>query len=97
VATDVGGVAEAVVDGETGLLVPACDAEALSVALGRLVQDDELRGRLGRAARARARARFDLPGFQASHLELYRRELERVRPPVAAAQAVVSASAERGE
>jgi glycosyltransferase involved in cell wall biosynthesis len=97
VASDVGGVAEAVVDGETGLLVPAGDAEALAAALGRLVQDDGLRGRLGASGRARARARFDLPAFRAAHVELYRRELERVRPPVAAAQAVFSASAERGE
>ena len=50
VATDVGGVGEVVRDGVNGLLVPAGDQEALAVALRRLVQDDELRGRLQAAA-----------------------------------------------
>ena len=59
VATDVGGVAEAVEDGETGLLVPATDAEALARALERLLADGELRRRLGAAGRARALSLFD--------------------------------------
>ena len=46
VATDVGSVAEAVLDGETGLLVPPDDAEALTVAIRRLLDDADLRRRL---------------------------------------------------
>jgi glycosyltransferase involved in cell wall biosynthesis len=57
VAADVGGVAEVVADGETGLLA-APDAAALSRAVLRLLADDELRAQLGRAARARAGTRF---------------------------------------
>ena len=79
VATDVGGVAESVVHGQTGLLVPAGDVTALAAALGRLVDDEELRRRLGKAGRARASELFDLPRFRNSHLELYQRELERIR------------------
>jgi glycosyltransferase involved in cell wall biosynthesis len=58
VATAVGGLVEAVVDGETGLLVPGGDVPALRAALERLLGDEELRRRLGAAARERARERF---------------------------------------
>ena len=77
VATDVGGVAEAVLDGETGLLVPPGDGRALSAALERLLRDDALRRRLGDAGRERALREFDVPSFRQAHLELYRRELAR--------------------
>jgi glycosyltransferase involved in cell wall biosynthesis len=72
VATAVGGVPELVVDGETGVLVPARDVDALARALGRLVRDPELRARLGEAGRKRAEALFDLPRFREAHLGLYR-------------------------
>jgi glycosyltransferase involved in cell wall biosynthesis len=58
VATAVGGLPEAVVDGETGLLVPAGDVRALRAALERLLGDEELRRRLGAGGRERARDRF---------------------------------------
>ena len=50
IATAVGGVPEVVRDGENGLLVPAGDPDALAGAIRRLLEDDELRGRLARAA-----------------------------------------------
>lgn len=50
VATAVDGTPEAVRDGETGLLVPPRDPAALAEALGRLLDDAELRGRMGQAA-----------------------------------------------
>ncbi|HEY4095819.1 MAG TPA: glycosyltransferase family 4 protein [Baekduia sp.] len=71
VASDVGGVAEAVVDGETGLLVPPGDATSLAGALSALLHDPTRRRAMGTAGRARAAARFDLPGFRAAHLALY--------------------------
>jgi glycosyltransferase involved in cell wall biosynthesis len=55
VATDVGGVADIVRDGETGLLVPPEDPEALGAAIARVLADDALADRLRRAA-------FDLVG-----------------------------------
>lgn len=55
VATRVGGLAETVVDGGTGLLVPPRDPDAIAVALRRLLVDDALRRRMGRAAVERSR------------------------------------------
>jgi glycosyltransferase involved in cell wall biosynthesis/2-polyprenyl-3-methyl-5-hydroxy-6-metoxy-1,4-benzoquinol methylase len=55
VASDVGGLRDLVVDGETGLLVPPGDVEALREALERLLGDRDLRRRLGTAARERVR------------------------------------------
>jgi glycosyltransferase involved in cell wall biosynthesis len=75
--SDVGGVPELVVDGETGLLVPPSDPPALAAALGRLAADPALRRTLGAASLARAEACFDLPGFRAAHLTEYRRLLSQ--------------------
>lgn len=60
VATAAGGTPEAVVDGETGLLVAPGDPEALAQAIGRLAQDEELRLRVGRNASRVVRERFDI-------------------------------------
>ena len=54
VASDIGGLRDIVVDGETGLLVPPDDRLALVAAMQRLSGDAELRQRLGAAAKARA-------------------------------------------
>lgn len=51
VASDAPGLRESVVDGETGLLVPHGDVEALADALEGLIRDVELRKRLGDQAR----------------------------------------------
>ncbi|OHE80151.1 MAG: glycosyl transferase family 1, partial [Verrucomicrobia bacterium RIFCSPLOWO2_12_FULL_64_8] len=55
VAHAIGGVPEAVTDGVTGLLVPPGDRPALAGAFARLINDPELRRRLGAAGQARAR------------------------------------------
>jgi len=55
VATAVGGLAELVVDGETGLLVEPGDPRALRAAIDRLLADRDLRRRLGAAGRERIR------------------------------------------
>ena len=59
VATDISGPREQVVEGETGLLVPAADPRALAEALHRLAADSGLRGRMGTAGRVRACAHYD--------------------------------------
>jgi len=55
-----GGVGEAVVHGQTGLLVRPSDRAALAAALGRLLTDRDLVRALGIAARARVQAQFDV-------------------------------------
>ena len=55
VASDVGGLRDLVDDGETGLLVPPRDVQALRAALERLLADPELRRRLGANAREQVR------------------------------------------
>lgn len=58
VATAVGGNRDAVVDGETGRLVPVGDAAALASALQELSDSPQLRARFGAAGLARARAEY---------------------------------------
>ena len=53
VATNIAGHADAVLDGESGVLVD--DVDDLAGALGRVLGDDVLRSRLGRGALTRAR------------------------------------------
>lgn len=63
VATPVGATEDIVHDGETGLLVPPGDAEALALALRRLVADRELRERLGASAKAFHSAHLAIDGY----------------------------------
>jgi glycosyltransferase involved in cell wall biosynthesis len=58
VATNVGGVADVIEDGRTGVLVPPGDAEALAAAFVMLARDRTTRHRLGRAARDSVAGRF---------------------------------------
>lgn len=53
VASRVGGLPEQVLDGDTGLLVPSDDAEALGEALRKLAEDAGARKKMGAAARKR--------------------------------------------
>jgi glycosyltransferase involved in cell wall biosynthesis len=58
IASAVGGLLDLVADGETGIHVPPGDVAALRSALRRLLDDPELRRRLGEAGRERVRERF---------------------------------------
>lgn len=60
VATDVGGVADVIEDGITGLLLPIGDGRQLVAHLLRLLDDSVLRMTMGAAARARVEQRFDM-------------------------------------
>jgi len=76
VATHAGGTAEAVEQGETGVLVPRCDAAALEAALDTLVADAALRERMGAAGRARAAECFSPARTLELTAQLYERVLE---------------------
>jgi glycosyltransferase involved in cell wall biosynthesis len=71
VATNVGGVVELVLEGETGFLVPPGDPQSLVGALERLLDDSALRRRLGAAGRIRVEEHFDLVSTRQAHLDLY--------------------------
>jgi glycosyltransferase involved in cell wall biosynthesis len=60
VSTPIGAIAEAVRDGDTGFLVPPRDVPALATALERLMTDETLRARMGRAAHEYAQASFGI-------------------------------------
>jgi glycosyltransferase involved in cell wall biosynthesis len=70
IASDIGGLKDIVVDGETGILVAPGDRPALAGAMQRLIADEDLRQRLGAAARQRA-ATFSpeaiVPRFEAAY------------------------------
>jgi glycosyltransferase involved in cell wall biosynthesis len=71
VATPVGGTPEVVVDGETGLLVPPRNPDALADALRRLLADADLRRRMGDAGYERVRTRFSADAMTSRMLEIY--------------------------
>lgn len=58
VSTRLSGIPELVIDGRTGLLAPPGDPPALAAALGRMLEDDELRDRLSDAAALHVEAEF---------------------------------------
>lgn len=71
VTTRVGGNIEAVVEGETGLLVPPGDPGELAAAICRLQRDPEQGRALGRAGRARVEDHFDVRRMVAAYEALY--------------------------
>ncbi|MGI9383293.1 MAG: glycosyltransferase [Methyloligellaceae bacterium] len=73
VVTDVGGNAEAVVDGETGLVVPAKDPAALGAAILELARDPDRAKAMGAAGRRRAEEQFSMERCVAEYDALYRR------------------------
>jgi glycosyltransferase involved in cell wall biosynthesis len=77
VATRVGGNAEAVAEGETGLLAPPRDPEALAAAIRTLLADRELAARFGQAGRRRVEMHFSVPRLVADTERLYRELLAR--------------------
>jgi glycosyltransferase involved in cell wall biosynthesis len=71
VASDVGGVREAVVDRECGLLVPPRDAPALVDALNDLLEDTDRAARMGELAHLRADRQFTLPAMTDGLADVY--------------------------
>ncbi len=74
IASDLGGFAETVADGETGLLVPPADPPALAAALRRIAaMSGAARAAMGAAGRERVKARYSKEALQASTLQVYHR------------------------
>jgi glycosyltransferase involved in cell wall biosynthesis len=79
VATNVSSIPEIVVDGETGLLVPPDDAEALAVAITRVLDDPADYGARGRA---RAERDFSVAKMADRTLAVYETALQGTSPRV---------------
>ncbi len=58
VATEIGGIPEAVIQGKTGLLVPPGDSEEMAQAIIQILQDPEKAKSMGEKGRARVKERF---------------------------------------
>jgi glycosyltransferase involved in cell wall biosynthesis len=72
IVTDVGGNAEAVVDGETGIVAPPHDPVSFGEAIVRLARDPALRRSYGAAGRRRVEAHFSLDVCVSRYEALYR-------------------------
>jgi glycosyltransferase involved in cell wall biosynthesis len=75
VGTRISATIDAVVDGETGVLVPVKDPKAMADAIAVLLTDSDLRRRYGRSARLRTLAEFSQDKICALLLDEYRRLL----------------------
>jgi glycogen(starch) synthase len=79
VATQVGGLPEVVIDGETGILVESEDPERMCSSMTDLAGNPELAARLGARARLRALTEFTMVRCADRYDEVYRRAVESTR------------------
>jgi glycosyltransferase involved in cell wall biosynthesis len=84
VSSDVGGIPEAITNGESGLLVPARNAPATARALNELLDRDDLRARLGATAQRVVQGRFNREAMVDGMARVY----EHVLSPRGAANVV---------
>ncbi len=71
IASRVGGIPDIVVDGESGVLVPQKDAEALAAAIRQVLTDESLARRLGRDGYHFARKHFSWESVERATLTMY--------------------------
>jgi glycosyltransferase involved in cell wall biosynthesis len=77
VATWVAGIPELITDGIHGLLLAPSDEEGLSRAIAKLLDDPELRSRLGHAGRSRVLEQYNLDTNLTRLAEIFRSRLAR--------------------
>jgi glycosyltransferase involved in cell wall biosynthesis len=77
VASNTGGIPEAVDENVTGLLVPPRDEKALAKAIVTLLRDPDLRRRFGQAGRTRVVEEFSVEQLVAGTLDVYERWVNR--------------------
>jgi glycosyltransferase involved in cell wall biosynthesis len=89
IGTNMGGTPEMIADGETGILVPPGDVDALFTAMTQLAADSGLRTRMGAAGRRRVDELFTLSGMTDRNEQLYYDNLRTVARPAASPQSMV--------
>jgi glycosyltransferase involved in cell wall biosynthesis len=77
VTTDVPGCRDAIESNETGLLVPINNAGALADAIEYLLENPDVRKRMGTAGRALAEKEFAIEKIVAEHMKIYRKLLDK--------------------
>ncbi|MAI34051.1 MAG: glycosyl transferase family 1 [Rhodopirellula sp.] len=77
ISYDVDGAREVTITGKTGILVPAQDFQALSLALGKLASDKELRQKLGAEGKRRFTEQFDHRTMTAKVREVYLEQIAK--------------------
>jgi glycosyltransferase involved in cell wall biosynthesis len=75
IGTDIVGLKDAIINNETGLLVPSHDQDALKIAMMKLLKDESLRKKLGSQARDRAIKNFDTKIISLELIESYKKLL----------------------
>jgi D-inositol-3-phosphate glycosyltransferase len=93
VAAKVGGLSDSVVDGVTGIHVPAQDAPAIAGAVGRLLDDPVWAAALGRSGRARVSNGYSWDRIAAATIAVYREVLADPVPAASASPTVAPARA----
>ena len=78
VATDIGGLPELIVDGETGYLCPLEDIDAFAAKTRILIEDEELREQMSRASRQRAVETFETSLVVPKYEAYYERVIDKV-------------------
>jgi glycosyltransferase involved in cell wall biosynthesis len=81
VVTNVGGNAEAVIDGICGIVVPPKDPTSLATALKKLLCDGDRRSAMGKAARNRAELHFNIDSCVEKYVSLYTALALNMPPP----------------
>lgn len=81
IAGDTGGIRDAVVDGETGILVDPYSVDAIALAMTRVWSDPMLRNRLGKNAKERAENEFGLWAFAQEFHSVIRDAAPEESPP----------------
>jgi sugar transferase (PEP-CTERM/EpsH1 system associated) len=83
IATNVGGNSELVVEGQTGMLVPASDPVAMATAIQSYLTNPDKLERHGRAGRKRAEEQFSIEAMVNGYLDVYDAVLQKRRPQTA--------------
>ena len=79
VASDIGGGAELIESGKSGLLIPPADVDALARAIDSLLADDALRRRMGEAARERIVERYTIEAMTRQTVAVYELAAKRLQ------------------
>jgi glycosyltransferase involved in cell wall biosynthesis len=77
VASAVGGIMDVVVDGETGVLVPPKDPQALAQAIVKLINDPQTRQKMGEKGYERVRTVFDEAAFNLKRFKVYEEQFTK--------------------